>query len=322
MSYEYGLISVDNTQSSKILNIVRDNIISFYDWGFLDKGGFQNINSPASGMYGGNKNQLKLVKDENYQDGQVWQSFRKNWVWETGVSTNTQPIAISGITKNNTFLPYSYNSSSGFYCGSGYRIDYPQGRIIFDTAIPTTSNVSLNYSYKWVAVDKSDAYPFFQQIQQGSFRLNENFFTGSGLWNQLSQTRVQLPAVIINTVPNTNSMPLQLGGGQWLNIDVMYYVIAETESSCSNLASMILYQNNRVIKLFDTNSVYQSGSNPLSYRGDLKSKSYDYRYLVDNHFYRNTYIKNTTLSNVTQLTYDLYISTARSTLEIQMPSLR
>lgn len=322
MSYTYGLIGISNTQDSTVSNVVRDNVVSFLDWGFLDKGGFQTVSSPASGMYGGSKHLLKPVKDNNYSDGQVWQTFKKNWVWETGVSTSTQPIQISGIYQNNTFLPYSYNATSGYYVGSGYRIDYPNGRVIFNSPIPSTSVVSANYSYKWLSVDKAEGYPFFKQIQQGSFRLDQNFSTGSGAWNQISQNRVQLPAVLVDVLPSMEFTPLQLGGGQYANIDAIFYIISETESSCSNIANAISYQNNRVLQIYDTNSVYKSGEFPINYRGDLINTLYDYRYMIDYHSFRTAYLKDMRVNDITQLTYDLFISTARCTFEVRMPEMK
>jgi hypothetical protein len=162
MSYNYGLVGVKNTQDSTLSTILLDNLVNFYDWGFLNKGGFDNIRIPSSGMYGGNKHVLKSVQDPNYTNGQVWQGFKENWVWETGVATTTQPIQISGIFVNNVFKPYAYNSSIGQYSGSGYSINYNEGKIIFDTPVSTTSTVSLNYSYKWIKVDQAEGVPFFR----------------------------------------------------------------------------------------------------------------------------------------------------------------
>ena len=117
MSYNPGLVGINNSQDSTLSNILSDNFIQFYDWGFLDKGGYVNINSPASGMYGGSKHLLKAVDDPNYAPYQSWQSYRQNWVWETGVNRTTQPISIYGIYKNNTFIKFSYNQTFRNYVG-------------------------------------------------------------------------------------------------------------------------------------------------------------------------------------------------------------
>ena len=319
MSYTPGLVSVNNTQDSNLSNILLDNFVAFYDWGFIDKGGFNSISIPTSGMYGGSKHLLKPVDDPNYLSNQVWQSYRQNWIWETGVSKTTQPIQISGIYKNNTFLPFTYNPTSGYYVGSGYRIDYPNGRIIFNTPIPATSIVSLNYSYKWLSVQKSEGIPFFRQIQTPN-RIDQNFLTGSGDWVQLGQNRVQLPALFFEIKRRTYE-PYQLGGGQWANTDIIAYVISDKEATCTDILDTISYQNDRVIKLFDTNSVSKSGDLSVNYRGDLIDKSNRYPDLLDNHFANTCFIHNTTINNPTQLSYSLYIGTANFSTKVIMTGM-
>ena len=86
-----------NSQDATLSNILLENFITFYDWGLVDKGDFYNIDIPESGLYGGNKHKLRPVQDPNYNDGQVWEGYRGNWVWETGVANVEQPIRISGV---------------------------------------------------------------------------------------------------------------------------------------------------------------------------------------------------------------------------------
>ena len=319
MSYNPGLVSINNTQDSNLSNILLDNFIAFYDWGFVDKGGFNNISIPSSGMYGGSKHLLKPVDDPNYSAGQVWQAYRQNWIWETGVSKTTQPIQISGIYRNNTFLPFAYNSNSGYYVGSGYRVDYPNGRVIFNTPVPATSTVSLNYSYKWLSVQRAEGVPFFRQIQTPN-RVDQNFLTGSGDWVQLGQNRVQLPALFFE-IKRRSYQPYQLGGGQWANTDIIAYVISDKESTCTDILDTISYQNDRVIKLFDTNSVSKSGDLPINYRGDLVDKSNRYPSLLENHFTNTCFINQTVINNPAQLSYSLYIGTANFSTKVIMTGL-
>lgn len=321
MSYNYGLIGVNNIQDSTLSNVLTDNLIKFYDWGFLDKGGYVNIQSPSSGMYGGNKHLLKPVTDSAYTANTVWQTYRQNLVWETGISRSTQPISISGIYKGSQFLPFSYNATSGYYVGSGYRLDYPNGRVIFNSPVPATSVVSMNYSHKWVKVDRAEGVPFFRQIQQRSFRLDESFFTGSGDWVQIGQTRVQLPAVFVETPVKTEYSPYQLGGGQWAKNDVIVHILTENHSTCVDLLNVVSYQNDRNINLFDLNGVYSSGDFAINYRGDLVDKDKNYPNLIDNHPYGTCRIYDTVINNPTQLTYSLYLGTARFTTEIPLVGL-
>ena len=70
MTYNPRLVGITNTQDAKLRNILLDNMISFYNWGFLDKGGFTNITIPSSGMYGGDKHRLRPLNDPNYLPNQ------------------------------------------------------------------------------------------------------------------------------------------------------------------------------------------------------------------------------------------------------------
>jgi len=81
--------NVDNLGSNYLLNNLEENLKTFFDWGFLNIGGFVNVNIPVSGLYGGNFSQLKSTSQPAYRDGQVWQTFRKDWVWENNINYNS-----------------------------------------------------------------------------------------------------------------------------------------------------------------------------------------------------------------------------------------
>jgi len=197
-----------NTQDATLSNTLLENFITFYDWGFTDLGAFYSIEIPQSGIYGGDRHKLRAVKDPNYTDGQVWEAYRSNWVWETGVLNPEQPIRISGIFVGGTFRATG-NIEAPYY------IDYPDGRVVFDTAISTSAEVKLEYSHKWVDVIPAEGVPWFREIQRGSFRSDNPTFVqfGSGDWAQLGQTRVQLPTVAVEVIPAKSLMGRELGGG-------------------------------------------------------------------------------------------------------------
>ena len=309
------LANLTNAQDSTLSNILLDNFILFYDWGFLDRGSFYDVSVPQSGIYGGDRHKLRLVDDPNYSEGQVWEGYRQNWVWESGVDgTTQQPIAISGLFVDNTFYATG-NVSKPFY------IDYPNGRVVFDTAITSTSNVHLEYSHKWVQVIPAEGVPWFRQIQQGSFRSDEGFdVAGSGGWAQLGQTRVQLPAVAVEVVPARSLEGYQLGGGQWLNTDVVFHVITANHWECANLVDSILYQNDRSIDLFNPTTVAISGVSPFNYRNELTENAIPsglYPNLVDNFHYKRCWINSSRGGDITQLSPELYIGSARCSTQVK-----
>jgi len=286
-----------------------------YDWGFLDRGQFYNIDIPESGIYGGDKHKLRLAEDPNYSDGQVWEGYRQNWVWESGISATTeQPISISGVFVDGAFYATG-NVTKPFY------IDYPNGRVVFDTAITSTSAVQLEYSHKWVQVVPAQGVPWFRQIQQRSFRNEEDFqVSSSGGWVQLGQTRIQLPAVAIEVVPARSMQGYQLGGGQWINSDVVFHVISENHWECTNLMDSILYQNDRTVHLFNPTAVAISGVFPFNYRNELNENAIPsglYPNMIDNFYYNRCWISESRGSEISQLSPELYVGSTRCSTQVK-----
>jgi|TARA_R110000824_G_scaffold298099_2_gene486352 hypothetical protein len=309
------LANLRNAQDSTLSNTLLDNFVAMYDWGLLDRGQFYNINIPESGIYGGDRHKLRTAQDPNYTDGQVWEGYRQNWVWESGISaTDEQPITISGVFVDDTFYATG-NVTKPFY------IDHPNGRVVFDTALTTTSAVQLEYSHKWVQVIPAQGVPWFRQIQQGSFRNEEGFqVSNSGNWVQLGQTRVQLPAIAVEVVPAKSLQPYQLGGGQWINTDILFYVISENHWECTNLMDAIIYQNDRSIHLFDPTAVAISGVLPFNYRNELNENAIPsglYPNMVDDFFYRRCWINESRGNEISQLSPELYIGTTRCSTQVK-----
>ena len=309
------LANLNNAQDATLSNVLLDNFVSFYDWGLLDRGQFYNINIPESGIYGGDRHKLRSAQDPNYSNGQVWEGYRQNWVWESGISaTDEQPITISGVFVDDTFYATG-NVTKPFY------IDYPNGRVVFDTALTTTSTVQLEYSHKWVQVIPAQGVPWFRQIQQGSFRNEEGFqVSDSGNWVQLGQTRVQLPAIAVEVVPAKSLQPYQLGGGQWTNTDILFYVISENHWECTNLMDAILYQNDRTVHLFNPTAVAISGVLPFNYRNELNENAIPsglYPNMIDDFFYRRCWINQSRGNEITQLSPELYIGTTRCSTQVK-----
>jgi len=309
------LANLRNVQDPTLSNVLLDNFIYFYDWGFLDRGSFYNITIPQSDIYGGDRHKLRSATDPNYSDGQVWEAYRKNWVWESGISATTeQPIQISGVFVDDVFYATG-NTTKPFY------IDYTDGKIIFDSAQSTTSDVELEYSHKWVEVIPAEGVPFFREIQQGSLRSEENFqVSNSGGWAQLGQSRVQMPAIAIEVVPARSLEPYQLGGGQWVNNDIIFYVVSENHWECANLVDSILYQNDRTIHLFDPTAVAISGVFPFNYRGELNENAIPsglYPNMIDDFFYRRCHIYDSRGDDINQISPDLYIGTARCSTQVK-----
>lgn len=259
---------VGDISSPSINEVIRDNLISYIDWGFLESGAFININIPASGT--NNIEKLRPVNDPRFTNGTVWEGQRKNWVWEDGLERPEQPISISGIWVNSTFLP----SNSGYY------IDYPNGRVVFNSPMPAASSVKVNHSVKWVSVLDANGLEDITQIQYRSFKYDSNVPVNSGNWQRLADTRVQLPAVIVHIPYGKTYEGFQLGGSQWVRMQVLIDVISEDRTTSTRLASAISQQNDSTLYVYDSERLSEAGDYPLDYRGAPQNNPLTYPELI------------------------------------------
>lgn len=312
------LKGVEHIGNALISDQLADNLVAFFDWGLLGVGGFFNVERNQSGVYGGNLSNLRLSDDIYYSQGQVWEGFRANWVWESGVEYNYQPIKISGVYVNGTF--YS-SSASGAY---EYSIDYPLGRVVFSNPISVNSTVSLSYSYKYYNFYKSDV-PWFRNIVFDSFRNDDVYFQqyGSGVWNTLAQNRVQLPAVIVEPVPDRDFDGMQLGGGQWMHTDVLFHIFAESPSDRNTIFDVITYQNRKKLVLYDKNRMADDNRFPLTVGGSIASGALTYPLLIssDNYGWKTAFIEKMSGQTLTNIIPNLYMAVVRATFEIEFPEI-
>jgi len=194
MSYLKGFSSVND---SIVINDTRENLKAFFDYGLLEKDNFINVNIPSTGIGGGLDHVLRPVSVEGFDDGQVWQSMRKNWVWESGfganVSSDPAYPGVSGVYVDGIF--YS-RSSTGDY---SHYINHPQGQVVFNSAISTNSTVTCDYSYKYINVTKSDGLPWFQRIHLDTERSeNTDFINNSGDYFLLSEIDIKFQLLVSN----------------------------------------------------------------------------------------------------------------------------
>jgi hypothetical protein len=260
--------------------IIRKSIGAYIDWAFLEAGAYFNVNIGASGVYGGDRSQLRLVKDPRATLGTVWEAYRQNWVYESGINRSNAPIQISGVYVNNTFLPIN----------SGYYIDYENGRVVFNTPIATTSTVKVAYSHKWVDVS-IDSSNLNRRVQNNSFRVDDNFFNQSGVRAILAEKQIQLPAIVIEPPVTRDYEGYQLGGNQWCRPDVVLHVFAEDEPTALKIANILSNQINGTIYAINIDRLSQDGKLPLKSNGSKNTSGINYPQIIaysGDGGYRNT----------------------------------
>lgn len=309
-----SLVGFTKFGDSTVTNDVKENLISFLDYGLLEKNAFINVTIPTTGVNGGLDHRLRAVDDPRYTNGQVWEGFRSNWVWESGVgaltSTDDANPGVSGVYINSTFYPVT---STGTYA---HHINHPLGRVVFDSAISLSSTVSCSFSYKHVNVSEFSGLGWFKQIQRKSeLSENSNFIGNSGEWDVLSDNRIQLPAIGVELIPRRKLEGFALGGGRIISTDFILHCVAEDSYTRDLLVDVVSLQDSLVFNTYDLDDISTNDSFPLDYRGVPVSGALTYPDLVKSFPGNRIRIINTSFDSIYSLDANLHIGSVKITTE-------
>ncbi len=304
--------NVNNISDDLLLNSLEANFKLFLDWAFLNIGGWFDASISNNTIYGTNQPaKLILVDDPSYTYGRVWQGIRKDWVWESGISfNNSSPTNISGVYIGNTFYPYSSGT---------FDINYPLGRIVFDTAISTSGNVQLNYSYRYVQTYRANDTPWFNVLQFSSFETNNKDIIRQedGSWSIGGQHRIQMPAIVIESLSRSRSRPYEIGSNNLiLEQDIAFHILAENQNDRNRLLDILRLQQDSVIVLYNTNAIAQNDLYPLNYNGDRQVNPLMYPNMVSQYRWRTCWIRNVNLFEIDNAHPYLHRGLVRATVEI------
>jgi len=302
---------VSNIGEDFLLNILESNLKMYLDWSFLNIGAWFDVNYNDQTIFGSNfHDKLIPVADNSYEDGQVWQGIRKDWVWENNFTYNElSPISISNVVVNGSTI----NKTNNFI------INYPLGRLIFNNPISITSDVRLSYSYRFVQVYRSCDVPWFNTLQYSSFNTANKDITRmeDGDWSIGSHHRIQMPCIIIDAVSRSRSFPYELGNDNLvIEQDIAFYILAENKNDRNKLLDILRLQKDGFIYLFNTNVLAQNEQYPLDYNGDIISNFINYPEIVDSYRWRKCWLKNTNLFEIDSVHPGLYQGGIRITAEI------
>lgn len=298
--------------------------IDFFNWGFLNIGGFQNItiNPMVSGTYGGQRCRLRPVKDTNFSDGQVWEGFRGNWVWETGIHFDTSPIRVSGVYIGGNY----HTNTDNIY---GHYIDYKRGRVVFSGAIPTTSIVTAEFSPRTVTFMDSES-PYIKTILENINNVEKKEYTnfGSGNWNKGYDMRAGLPVVSVTISPKNSYKPYQIGGGQYIITEIDFAVISDNKFYRDQICDIIGRQNEKVFWIPNRGNMKAASCYPfdLDYRGSLVDTPREYPDIVaetgvGGYRWRQIRLNNSIKRFVEQPTNSLYVGYIRTDAEMVEPEI-
>lgn len=294
---------------------LESNLKTFVDWGMLGIGGWFDVNIPTYGAWGGTFDQLRVVDDPAYTLGQVWETARKDWVWESVVPyTGGNPINISGVYIEDNLKA----TGDGTY---GHHYNYPLGRVVFDSAIPTTTDVQLEYSYRNVQTYIADQAPWWDELQYNSMRVDDSTFSqiSSGNWGILANHRVQMPAVVIEAVPRRTYQPYEIGSSNnFITQDVLFHIVAESRWWRNQLVDIISLQKDKTLMLYDSDKLADANAFPLDFRGMVVNATNNYSGIVNNTAYQYTTARITDMGVTEMESYNsrLYEGTVRASFEV------
>lgn len=304
---------VYNISDDYLLNILESNFKTYLDWGFLNVGGWFNVIGSGLPVQGGSgRNKLLRVDDPSFKKGAVWQSQRKDWVWESGfIYKNQSPIPISGLYVDNTYIANT---------GNNFIVNYPEGKIILNNPpISPLASVYINYSYKYIQTYKAYNNPWFNIVQYSSFdTANKDIKRkDDGDWNIGSEHRIQLPAIVIEAITRGRNRPFEIGSKSLvIEQDVGFYILAENRNDRNRIIDILRLQQDDVIMLYDTNKLAKDEKYPLDHNGNLRANPLMYPLIVDQYPWRKCWIKNINIFEMDSIHPNMHRALVRATMEI------
>jgi hypothetical protein len=291
---------------------LEHNLKSFLDWGFINIGGFVNISRPSSNINSTAAfHKLALRQDPSLQKNRVWETFKKQWVYESGINFNgSAPIAISGVYVNNTFVPGPTGNPQ-----YPYSFNYELGRVTFPSGLPANASVEMNYCFRTIQTYKAnDNLNDWKELQQLTYKRGD---VDAAI---PSNHRIQMPCVVIEPVAESNFKPYELGTKKyWADQDVLLHVFTENYVDKNNIIDIIRLQKDKEIRLYDINKVVANKVYPLNPNGSKNIYGQNYNQLVDDsseYLWRIGHIDNITVMDMESLNNKVYYSTIRLGVKI------
>jgi len=237
---------------------LKFNIKCHLDRLFVNNGLYINV---ASGDFDTNGDRADILHRVN---NKLYESAFDNWVYEndaSGIAPKNTIIA-SGVYVNGVFNPKS---------GGTYKphIDYRNGRVFFDTSVPSTATVSAIFSYKHALID----FPDNRRVNWIFSKLKDAVDYTANIFP--SGFDRQLPAVVID-IQRRLSRPYSLGGAKTHDTLVVLHVISNNTIELDQINDILTERSFRSpIKGVDFNKIPQLFTNI----GDKAATYKDYTHL-------------------------------------------
>lgn len=271
------LTGFTNSQDASLLEMLEQNLKEFFEWGLLEAGFYNDFPIYSLGVAGAAPENLIPVQAPNAMIGQTWQGVYRNWTYERNLESVRQPIVASGVYVNGTF--HNTLTSTGTY---QHYINFPAGQVVFNNAIDVNSVVQANYSAKSIAIYDEDV-PWFKNVIFDAFNYNQPTINlPSGFYSLLDQNSVQVPFILIESVPDRKMVPKQLGDiSHYIYQDFLFHIVADKSSMRNQLVDIITLQENKQLFLYDINYRDMNNNFTLDYKGSPLPSGKFYNQLVE-----------------------------------------
>jgi len=216
--------------------------------------------------------------DEQITNKTVFGSPYKQWVYDKSIASAKAVPSISG-------------DDGALAAGeSGMIVDYENGRVLFNSSVSTSANISGGYSVKnfntYVSNQNEESL-----IIEGKYKLNARY-TRELTYVQPYEEVV--PAVFLSTTTTTNE-PFAFGGTDNTITQINAVAFAENTYQLDGILSIFADSSKEVFK-----NIPYTGA-PLDEFGDVKSSystGYDYNNVANNYSTDICFIQNTTVSKI------------------------
>lgn len=242
----YTFDSVKHIGKATPIGVLERNLKSFYDYAFLNIGAWDDIVIGTTSPGGRDYSELVEVCIPSCLERTLWQGFRKDWVWETGV----EYLDDSGGSHYPLDVEVQVDSVP---LTSGYEIDYENGRVKLDSAISATSTIQAQYSYRLIQTYIGDDVPWWRELQFRSYDIDDGCFKkDGGDWVVAGEYRIQMPALVISAASTGVQSAYGLGKCKLRREQlVKFHIISEDKCLRDRLVDIILLQDGKCLWLYD-----------------------------------------------------------------------
>ena len=285
------------------------NLKFFIEYNLLRNGAYGIYERDSESYYSDDESRLRLVQDERYNYGRVWEASAREFVWQSDVSLGSGiiPFRVSGVYIDGIFHP---KEETGVYA---HHVDYLNGRIIFSEPRSPDADIRAEFTRPSVHVGFADDLEF------RTLTLNavEEFLTdslSSGIPSREHQT--WLPSIFIE-VGTGKQRGLQLGGGQIKTRYVTFHIFADNPQDRNLLMDWLDYQSRSTFWMADLNKI----TFPFDEYGNIVDGVTNWPDMVSAHPWKKLRVVDSTSATINSLNSQLFRARVIYEVEIDMGNL-